>query len=470
MASTESHPLWRTPRRWTLALEAAEGRAQKQVRPRTGSLPLFLLLASCVVRAPLEERVPAPGTFEEVVDLVEAELYDPARRDGAWRAASTRQRRHWEAAATPDERAQVLRSLLAGLGVSHTAFYTPGEPAWYELLDLFREGPTREAIRRLFHEGVVRYETLGLVLTERDGATFVADVLEGSPAAAAGVEPGDRLLAAAELELGSPQPSPERAGKTVRRLLLAAEDDLRGRVVDVAPLRIQPEEMYLAAQRASGRVFERGDRRIAYVHVRSWASKRYQDLLEEQLLESELASADALVLDLRGGWGGADPGYLALFDPRAPELVMTPRNEPATRTRRAWTKPVVLLVDGSTRSGKEVIAYAFKRHAIGPVVGERTAGAVLGGRPFVLRDGTLLMLAVADVTVDGERLEGVGVEPDVLVPRELPYSAGRDPQLEAALDQAALRALPHTAMGQPAHAFAEGTASGGQPNNRARLP
>jgi len=76
---------------------------------------------------------------------------------------------------------------------------------------------------------------------------------------------------------------------------------------------------------------------------------------------------------------------------------------------------VVLLVDGSTRSGKEVIAHAFKRHGIGRLVGERTAGAVLSGRPFVLRDTSLLMLPVADVQVEGQRLEGVGVEPDVLI-------------------------------------------------------
>jgi carboxyl-terminal processing protease len=55
----------------------------------------------------------------------------------------------------------------------------------------------------------------------------------------------------------------------------------------------------------------------------------------------------------------------------------------------------------------------------------------------VLSDGSLLMLAVADVTVDGERLEGVGVEPDVHVPRELRSDVGRDPQREAALDEAA---------------------------------
>jgi C-terminal processing protease CtpA/Prc len=47
------------------------------------------------------------------------------------------------------------------------------------------------------------------------------------------------------------------------------------------------------------------------------------------------------------------------------------------------------------------------------------------------------VLAVSDVRVEGERLEGRGVLPDVVVPFRLPYAAGHDPQLEAALAELA---------------------------------
>jgi len=56
------------------------------------------------------------------------------------------------------------------------------------------------------------------------------------------------------------------------------------------------------------------------------------------------------------------------------------------------------------------------------------------GSVFPLANGALLYLAVGDVTVGGERLEGVGVKPDIAVERPIPYSAGADPQLGAALD------------------------------------
>lgn len=57
-----------------------------------------------------------------------------------------------------------------------------------------------------------------------------------------------------------------------------------------------------------------------------------------------------------------------------------------------------------------------------------------GSSPFLLSDGHLLYLAVVDVLVDGERLEGKGVIPDIDVPFTLEYAEGKDPQLEKSLE------------------------------------
>lgn len=78
------------------------------------------------------------------------------------------------------------------------------------------------------------------------------------------------------------------------------------------------------------------------------------------------------------------------------------------------------------------MAAALQRHRRAVVVGERTAGAVVAGQPFALADGSLLYLAVADVLVDGARLEGAGVVPDVVVADDVARSEGRDPVLERA--------------------------------------
>jgi carboxyl-terminal processing protease len=58
-------------------------------------------------------------------------------------------------------------------------------------------------------------------------------------------------------------------------------------------------------------------------------------------------------------------------------------------------------------------------------------------------NGDLLLLAVADVTVDGQRLEGVGVGPTIEVPFDPIYAAGRDPQLDRAVQVLSERIKGH---------------------------
>jgi carboxyl-terminal processing protease len=93
-----------------------------------------------------------------------------------------------------------------------------------------------------------------------------------------------------------------------------------------------------------------------------------------------------------------------------------------------------MLVNEGSRSGKEILAYSFQRYNIGPVVGAKTAGAVVQGRSFLMRDGSALYVAVADIYLDGnQRLEGKGVTPDITVPFSVEYAQGADPQKERAL-------------------------------------
>ena len=170
------------------------------------------------------------------------------------------------------------------------------------------------------------------------------------------------------------------------------------------------------------------------MHVWSYAGEQYHAELEQELLFGRLKDADALVLDLREGWGGASPSYLNIFTPRTVSVTALARNRARRTFTSGWSKPVVMLVNGNTRSGKELLAYGFRRHGIGLVVGSRTAGAVVQGYLSAMDDGSLLYLAVGDVLVDGDhRLEGVGVTPDIEVPFSLPYAQGADPQKERAI-------------------------------------
>jgi carboxyl-terminal processing protease len=123
-------------------------------------------------------------------------------------------------------------------------------------------------------------------------------------------------------------------------------------------------------------------------------------------------------------------------------MTLTERSGKQSLVNGKWRKPVLLLINEGTRSGKEVLAHGFKKYGLGPIVGTRSAGALLAGRAYLLSNGGLLLLAVADVSVEGERLEGRGVAPLVIVPFDIRYAQGSDPQLEHAIDL-----LAHTTGG-----------------------
>lgn len=344
---------------------------------------------------------------KEIVDLVRERFMD------AQKAARWAERHAGYAEAIEDRAAfrDATRRILAELETSHTQYYTPGDPGYHDLLAIFET----------FLERDPRTGSVGLAMA--DG--FVVRAFAGGPAAKAGLRRGDRIVSQTKdgtevvLEVQSRQGEPSR---TVR----------------LAPRLVSPKEEWLEDQRAASRVIEHKGRRIAYAPLWSCAGAEHQELLEEALQE-RFAEADALVIDFRGGWGGCNPAFVQLFDPAAPDLTRIERDGKRTTFSSSWRKPLAVLIDGGTRSGKEVVSRALQRSRRATLVGERTAGAVVAGQVNLLSDDSLLFLAVHDVEVDGERLEGVGVKPDVQVPAGLEYAEGRDPQLERALEVLAAR-------------------------------
>ena len=104
-----------------------------------------------------------------------------------------------------------------------------------------------------------------------------------------------------------------------------------------------------------------------------------------------------------------------------------------------WRKPAALLINAGTRSGKEVLAYGFKKYGYGPVIGTRTAARRAGRAGLPARRRRSAAAAGCGRAVDGERLEGRGVTPTIEIPFDIPYAAGADSQLERAIDELGAR-------------------------------
>jgi carboxyl-terminal processing protease len=147
---------------------------------------------------------------------------------------------------------------------------------------------------------------------------------------------------------------------------------------------------------------------------------------------------EGIIIDIRDGYGG-DMGYEFI----APFLQYGLGEVTVESTGRkerfnfiaGCSKPVVVLINGGSRSGKEVLAYLFKKTSRGVLVGERTAGYVVGGRKKEISSDSFLYYGAFNMLIDGKRLEGVGVKPDIEVPFDIRFAASKDIQLQRAKDE-----------------------------------
>ena len=373
------------------------------------------------------------AAFEDVWRLVRDRFYDPGLNGLDWSAMRELYAPKAEDAASREELASVINAMLAKLGASHTRYYTADEPAFYQLADIFRGALEHRGLERIFAKGEVSYPGVGVFThSDADGRTFVTGVIEGAPAEKAGLLLGDEIVSADGRPFRPVASFRDRVGASVPLAIRRSRGDTP-LTIAVVPADLHPNDMFLQGLKSSARLVMSGGARIGYAHVWSYAGRMYQSALEDLISEGPLREAEALIWDLRDGGGGAQPQYLDLFNPRAPTMQVKDRNGETGFVDTKWRKPVAALINGGTRSGKEVLAYGFKEYRIGELVGSRTEGAVLAATAFLVGEDGLLLLAVEDVLVDGTRLEGVGVTPTIEVAFDPRYAAGRDPQLERAV-------------------------------------
>jgi carboxyl-terminal processing protease len=186
------------------------------------------------------------------------------------------------------------------------------------------------------------------------------------------------------------------------------------------------QQFFLNATRDSMRIVPIGAHATGYFHLWAGAHPVFLESINAAMEAFESKRVDALILDLRGGFGGAGLEYLAKLK-SSPHLSQVPR---------------YVLIDDGVRSGKEWLAATVRTEKLGTLVGSKTAGMFLGGAPHrFFDDKYLLYLAEHTFTPPGiGEIEGIGIEPDVAVDPCRAYCAGTDPQLDKAVEL--IRALP----------------------------
>ena len=147
-----------------------------------------------------------------------------------------------------------------------------------------------------------------------------------------------------------------------------------------------------------------------------------------------------LIIDERWNAGGQIPDrFIELLSRRV-------TNYWGVRDGRDWQTPHVahngakaMLANGWSGSGGDCFPWLFQKNALGPVIGQRTWGGLIGmtGAPQLIDGGHVTVPTFSIYDTKGEWvIEGHGVDPDIAVvddPAEL--AKGIDPQLERAIDE-----------------------------------
>ncbi len=209
------------------------------------------------------------------------------------------------------------------------------------------------------------------------------------------------------------------------------------RVVLVKPITSESSLNYLAwVNENRARVTKATNGKVGYLHVPDMGPNGLYEFIKWYYGQIR---KEGLVVDVRGNGGGNVSQMLINRLDRSLMFVTYPRGAeiPSTYPSAVFTGPLVGLLNEDSASDGDIFPAAFKARGLGPLIGKRSWGGVIGitGLGPLLDGGQVFVPQFGLTSADGQwTIEGRGVEPDIEV--DNPPEAvlrGEDPQLERAI-------------------------------------
>jgi carboxyl-terminal processing protease len=270
------------------------------------------------------------------------------------------------------------------------------------------------------------YVGIGVQLEEKNGEVVVAAPIDGSPAEKAGISSDDVLLAVDGKSVRGdevPEVVEKVKGPKGTSVELTVRQDGERRTYDLQRAEIDSPV-------ASWALIPGTD--VGLVLLSSFSDNSAQEL-QNAFEEAKAAGARRFILDLRNNPGGRlDQAVKMAGYFLEPESVVYIRKDASGEREEIKVEgdpesteaPLAVVVDGGSASSAEILAGALRDNDRAPVVGETTFGTGTVLSEFVLKDGSSILLGVAEwLTPDGDFIRNTGIAPDVRVP----LSEGTEP-------------------------------------------
>jgi carboxyl-terminal processing protease len=267
-----------------------------------------------------------------------------------------------------------------------------------------------------------RFEGLGIEITIKDGILTVVSPIEDTPAFRAGIQAGDQIL-----KIDGESTKNFTLMDSVKRLR-----GPRGTKVTITIMRegfTKPKEFTLVREVIPVRSVrhELLEKNYGYIRLSQFQEKtdgEFEKALKA-LEEESKGNMKGLVLDLRNNPGGLldqavkisdrfiDSGLIVSVEGRKEDQKMKFYAHPDGNLARY---PLVVLVNGGSASGAEIVAGAIQDHGRGILVGTQTFGKGSVQTIIPLKDGSGLRLTTARYyTPNGRSIQAKGIVPDIIV-------------------------------------------------------
>lgn len=309
--------------------------------------------------------------------------------------------------------------------------------------DPYAEYYTEKEYAELMESTSGKYCGIGAqVMQERDsGIISIVMPFKGSPAAEAGLKPGDIIYKVAGEEVtgqdlvGVTAKMKGEEGTTIELQILRD-----GKYIDVTVERREIEVPTVE--------YEMLEHKIGYIAVSSFDEVTAQQF-RAALDDLEKQGQKGLVIDLRNNGGGLLNTCVDMLDRMLPKgtIVSTRtkagKGETFTSTEKeSFDKPLAVLINGNSASASEVFVGAIRDYDLGILVGTKSFGKGIVQSIFDLKDGTAVKFTTSEYfSPKGNNIHGTGFEPDIEVElddevkRLLTIPKEKDNQLQRAVEE-----------------------------------
>lgn len=310
---------------------------------------------------------------------------------------------------------------------------------------------TPELYKELQMDTQGRFGGLGIEITVKSGILTVVSPIEDTPAAKAGVKPGDQIFKI-EDEF------------TKDMTLVDAVKKMRGPKGTKITISVKregvPELINFTLTRDTIRVQSVRTRNLeegyGYIRLAQFQERSDRDLQRAlEKMAAEKAGLKGLVLDLRNNPGGLltqavrvadlflDSGLVVYTEGR----IESQKQKYYAQKDGSWLEfPLVVLVNGGSASASEIVAGALQDHKRAVVLGTKTFGKGSVQTILPLDDSSALRLTTARYfTPKGRSIQATGIVPDIIVESAPPQEARVDERRRPSLRE---ENLPHHLPGQ----------------------